>query len=130
MAPDLLLSWVGGFYMKALNLTLIAGLVGFGLFVTPMTKGSTEVANLTGCLARGDSAREYSLTDENGTTYGLVPDARINASMRRHVGQTVSVSGWVIKAKREQRESRESGAPVDNEYLRVNNVKKISPSCQ
>jgi hypothetical protein len=116
--------------MKARNLTLMAGLVGVGLFVTPTTKASTEVANLTGCLALGDRAHQYSLKDENGTTYGLVPDASINASMKRHVGQTVNVSGWVIKAKKEQREARESGTPVDNEYLRVNHVKKISPSCQ
>lgn len=99
MAPDLLLSWPGGFYMKALNLTLITGLVGFGLFVTPMTKGSTEVANLTGCPARGDRAHQYAPKDENGTTYGLVPYKGIN--MRKHVGETVNISGWVIKGKKE-----------------------------
>jgi hypothetical protein len=128
MAPHLHLWWLGGFNMKALNLTVMAGLMGFGLFVTPMTKGSTEVSNLTGCLARGDRAHQYSLTDSNGTTYGLLPDKGID--MKRHVGQTVNVSGWVIKAKKEQREAQESGTPVDNEYLRVNHVKKISPSCQ
>jgi hypothetical protein len=114
--------------MKALNLTLIAGLVAFGLSVTPMAKGSTEVANLTGCLAQGARAHQYSLTDDNGTTYGVVPYRDIN--MKKHVGQTVRVEGWVIKAKREQREASESGAPVDNEYLQVNQVKKVNPSCQ
>jgi hypothetical protein len=114
-------------FMKALNLTLIAGLAAFGLFVAPMAKASTEVANLTGCLAQGARAHQYSLTDSNGTTYGLLPDKGID--MKRHVGQTVNISGWVIKAKREQREAQESGAPVDNEYLRVNHVKKVSPSC-
>jgi hypothetical protein len=114
--------------MKALHLTLIAGLIGFGLFVTPpVTNASTEVANLTGCLVRGDRAHQYSLTDVNGTTYGLVPYKDIN--MRKHVGQTVNITGWVIKAKREQREARESGTPAANEYLQVNRVKKVSPSC-
>jgi hypothetical protein len=113
--------------MKALNLTLIAGLIGFGLFVTPMTKGSTEVANLTGCLVRGDRVHQYSLTDENGMTYGLVPYKGVN--MKKHVGETVRITGWVIKAKKEQREARESGTSVDNEYLRVNQVKRVSPSC-
>jgi hypothetical protein len=114
--------------MKALNLTVIAGLLGFGFFVTSTTKGSTEVANLTGCLARGARAHQYSLTDENGTTYGLLPDATVN--MKKHVGETVRVTGWVIKAKREQREAQETGTPADNEYLRVNQVKRVSPSCQ
>ena len=128
MARCMLLSRVGGFlFMKALNLTLIAGLAAFGLLVTPMVKASTEVANLTGCLAQGARAHQYSLTDDNGTTYGLVPYRDIN--MKRHVGQTVQVTGWVIKAKKEQREATESGAPVDNEYLRVNRVKKVSQSC-
>jgi hypothetical protein len=113
--------------MKALNFTVIAGLVGFGLFVTPVTKGSTEVANLTGCLARGDRAHQYSLKDENGTTYGLLPDRGIN--MKKHVGETVKVTGWVIKAKKEQSEAQESGTPADNQYLRVNQVKRVSPSC-
>jgi hypothetical protein len=113
--------------MKAINSTLIAGLVGFGLLVTPTTKASTEVANLTGCLVRGDRPHQYSLTDNNGMTYGLVPYRDIN--MKRHVGQTVNISGWVIKGKREQREARESGTPVANEYLRVNGVKRVSPSC-
>jgi hypothetical protein len=126
MAPDMLLYWLGGISMKALNLTVVSALVGFGILVTPMA-GSTEVANLTGCLARGDRAHQYSLTDGNGTTYGLVPYRDIN--MKKHVGQTVRVTGWVIKAKKEQREARESGAPVDNEYLRVNQVKKVSQSC-
>ncbi|HEY3824414.1 MAG TPA: hypothetical protein VGL82_07630 [Bryobacteraceae bacterium] len=113
--------------MKAINSTLIAGLVGFGLLFTPTTKASTEVANLTGCLVRGDRPHQYSLTDNNGTTYGLVPSREVN--MKRHVGQTVNISGWVIKAKREQREARESATPATNEYLRVNRVKRISPSC-
>jgi hypothetical protein len=127
MAPGMLLCWLGDFIMKALNLTLIAGLAAFGFFVTPMTKASTEVANLTGCLAQGAKAHQYSLTDENGTTYGLLPYRDIN--MRKHVGQTVRVEGWVIKAKKEQHEAQESGTPVNNEYLRVNRVKKVGPSC-
>jgi hypothetical protein len=114
--------------MRGLNLTLMAGLIGFGFFITPTTKGSTEVANLTGCLVRGDRVHQYSLTDGNGTTYGLLPYKGIN--MKKHVGETVRVTGWVIKAKKEQREAQDTGNPVDNEYLRVNQVKTVSASCQ
>jgi len=113
--------------MRAINLlTLIAGLVSFGVFITP-ARATTEIANLTGCLARGARAHQYSLKDDNGTTYGLLPSSGLN--MKRHVGQKVMITGSVIKAKREQREARESGAVPENEYLRVDQVKKVSASC-
>jgi hypothetical protein len=113
--------------MKAINSTLIAGLVGFGLLFTPTTKASTEVANLTGCLVRGDRPHQYSLTDSNGMIYGLVPYRGIN--MKRHIGQTVNIEGWVIKGDRERRQARDSATPVASEYLRVNRVKRVSSSC-
>ncbi len=113
--------------MKAIKLTLIAGVVTAGLFVPPVTKASSEIANVTGCLVQGDRIHQFSLTDENGTTYGLVPGK--NVTMKRHVGQKVAVTGQVIKAKREQREAREDGKPVDNDYLRVDQVKRVEGSC-
>jgi hypothetical protein len=113
--------------MKSINLTLIAGLVTLGLFVPPMTKASTEMANVTGCLVRGDRVHQYALTDANGTTYGLEPGP--NVAMKKHVGQMVAVTGQMIKAKREQREAREDGKPVANDYLRVDRVKRVDGSC-
>jgi hypothetical protein len=114
--------------MKSIKHTLIAGLVAVGLFVPPITKAGTELANVTGCLAQGDRVHRYSLTDQNGTTYGLVPGP--NVVMKRHVGEKVAVTGEMIKGKREQREAVNSGTPVDNDYLRVTYVKVISRSCQ
>jgi hypothetical protein len=45
--------------MKSINLTLIAGQVTVGLFAPPTTKASTEMANVTGCLVRGDRVHRY-----------------------------------------------------------------------
>lgn len=121
--------------MKALNLNLIAGIFGVGLLLTPVTqaqtvtppKGSTTTVNVTGCLAQGPKAHEYSIKDTNGTSYGLLPDRGIR--MKRHVGQEVMITGNQIKAKKEIREANESGTPADNEYLRVYQLKKVSGSC-
>jgi len=113
--------------MKYINLNLIAGLVGIGLFVSPMTKADTEFANVTGCLMSGDRAHQYSLTDANGTTYGLVPGP--NVVMKKHVGQRVAVTGEMIKGKKEQREAADAGKPLDNEYLRVTRVKRVDGTC-
>ena len=62
------------------------------------------------------------------TTSGLVPGP--NVVMKKQVGEKIAVTGQMIKGKREQREANESGTPVDNDYLRVTYVKKISGPCQ
>jgi len=112
--------------MKVTRLLSMAGFVGAALLIAPATEANT-VVNVTGCLATGSQAHEYSIKDDNGTTYGLVPSNGIN--MKRHVGQKVLITGSEIKAKREQREAQQSGTPVDNEYLRVTHVTKVSTSC-
>jgi hypothetical protein len=105
---------------------LIAGLIGFGLFATsgiqaqtPVPKGASETVNTTGCLVRTDKAHQYSVTDNTGKTFELLPDNGIN--MRKHVGQTVMVTGTVTKRRR--------GESQGVEYLRVNQLKRVQPSC-
>jgi hypothetical protein len=105
---------------------LIAGLIGFGLFATsatqaqsPAPKGASEIINTTGCLVRTDKAHQYSMTDETGKTFELLPDNGIN--MKKHVGQKVMVTGTVTK--------RRKGESAGVEYLRVNQVKRVDASC-
>jgi hypothetical protein len=118
--------------MKTSNFKLIA-LASFGLLLMPSlatrsseAKASTTI-NTVGCLARGETPHEYSVTNGTGTTYGLLPENGIN--MSKHVGEKVMITGTVTKAKRERREARESGTPADNQYLRVDQIKMVSPSC-
>ena len=105
---------------------LIAGLIGFGLFATsatqaqtPVPKGASEIINTTGCLVRTDKAHQYSVTDDSGKTFELVPDNGIN--MKKHVGQKVMITGTETRRKKGEREGVE--------YLRVNQVKRIDASC-
>jgi hypothetical protein len=118
--------------MKTSNFKVIA-LASFGLLFMPgiATHSSDAQASTTintvGCLARGEMPHEYSVTTANGATYGLLPENGINIS--KHVGEKVMVTGTVTKAKRARREATESGAPADSQYLRVEQVKMVSPSC-
>jgi hypothetical protein len=105
---------------------LVAGLIGFGLFATsaiqaqtPVPKGASETINTTGCLVRTDKAHQYSVTDDAGKTFELLPDKGIN--MKKHVGQKVMITGTVTK--------RTKGESEGVEYLRVNQVKRVDASC-
>ena len=105
---------------------LIAGLIGFGLFATsatqaqtPVPKGASEIVNTTGCLVRADKAHRYSMTDDSGKTFELIPDNGVN--MKKHVGQKVMITGTETKVKRGEREGVE--------YLRVNQVKRVDSAC-
>jgi hypothetical protein len=108
------------------KLNLIAGLIGFGLFATsaiqaqaPVPKGASETINMTGCLVRTDKAHQYSVTDDTGKTFELLPDNGVN--MKKHVGQKVMITGTVTKEKK--------GAREGVEYLRVNQVKRLDAAC-
>jgi hypothetical protein len=99
---------------------LIAGLIGFGLFATSATQAQTsETVNTTGCLVRTDKAHLYSVTDDTGKTFELIPDSGVN--MKKHVGQKVMITGTETKRKKGERDGVE--------YLRVNQVKRVNASC-
>jgi len=98
---------------------LIPGLIGFGLFATSAIQGASETINTTGCLVRTDKSHQYSVTDDTGKTFELLPDNGIN--IKKHVGQKVMITGTVTKRKKRESEG------VD--YLRVNQVKRVDGSC-
>jgi hypothetical protein len=104
---------------------LITGLIGFGLFATSAIQAQTPkdasvTVNTTGCLVRADRAHQYSMTDDTGKKFELIPDNGVN--MKRHVGQKVMVTGTETMRKRGEREGVE--------YLRVNQVKRVDAACQ
>jgi hypothetical protein len=112
--------------MKNSNFKATIGLAACFLAV-PALKAAM-IVNMNGCLARGESAHEYTMTDNSGERYGLLPERGIN--VRKHVGQEVMVTGDVIKAKKERREASKNGNPLDDQYLRVYQIKRMSQSCQ
>lgn len=105
--------------MKKSNLTAKIGLAAC-LLAVPVLNASTTI-NMRGCLARSAKAHEYTATDNSGKTFGLIAEPGVN--MHKHVGQEVMITGNVTKSKRTRRVAAD-------EYLRVNQIKEVSASCQ
>ncbi|HEY1343297.1 MAG TPA: hypothetical protein VGF59_37605 [Bryobacteraceae bacterium] len=115
--------------MKMLRLIPVAAMLA--IFCVPSLPAQTEkhsksekTATVTGCLAKGDQANEYKITDK-GVTYNLFSTA--NVSMAEHVGHKVTVTGKLTGAK----ESDSNAANrTTEERLDVNNLKMVSTACQ
>ena len=65
---------------------------------TPFALGKTkaEVRDITGCLSKGDSAHEFLLTGNDGSTWE-VRSSRV--VLAKHVGHTITATGVVSHAK-------------------------------
>src|SRR5438105_1180271 len=53
-------------------------------------------ATVTGCLAQGDEANEFSIKGEDGKTYGLRSS---NVKLSEHLNHKVTVTGKVTSEK-------------------------------
>jgi len=97
---------------------------------------SAEVRTLTGCLSRGDSAHEYKLTTENGSTWEL---HSTKVKLSPHAGHTVTVTGKVRaadlhgakeKVKDEMKEHGMDKDSTEHGHLKVTNISMVSDSCK
>ena len=119
--------------MRLINSTVLAmTLVGAGLTYAPAataqqkSTGNAPVT-VTGCLAQGDEANEYSIKDENGKTYGLL-GSRVN--MKTHVGHKVTVTGTLAKEnERNEKKEAKAGHAEESEHLRVTGLTMVSTTC-
>lgn len=116
--------------MVAVSTLLIVPVIGSG-----QDKGA-EVRTLTGCLSRGDSAHEYKLTTENGSTWELYSKT---VKLAPHSGHTVTVTGKVRaadlheakeKVKDEMKEHGVDKDATEHGHLNVTNVSMVSDSCK
>ena len=100
-------------------------------------KSKAEVRSITGCLSKGDSANEYLLAGNDGSTW----EVRSNNAVKLadHVGHTVTLKGVVANAKAHNlKEDAKTGAAdagvkkTDNEHghLKVTNLTMVSESCK
>src|ERR1700686_2327386 len=61
------------------------------------TKSKGEVRSITGCLSKGDSANEFLLTANDGSTWEVHSNNAVD--LASHVGHTVEAKGVVSHAK-------------------------------
>ena len=98
---------------------------------TPKEDKSAEVRNVTGCLAKGDSAGEFKVTANDGSTWEVKSKT---VKLSPHIGHTVTVTGAVWHpdmhgAKEKAKETMDADAK-EHGHLNVTKVEMVSDSCK
>jgi hypothetical protein len=127
--------------MKLTNTLLVLVLGAFGIScafaqaTTSDSKGKAAARTITGCLAQGDSAKEFDLKANDGSTWELKSD---QVALADHVGHTVSVTGVVSNAKMHNLKedakdaAKDTGMKKSNTehgHMTVTDVQMVSNSC-
>jgi len=101
-----------------------------------LAKEKADVRDVTGCLSKGDDAKEFLLTGNDGSTWEVRSS---KVALSKHVGHTVTATGVVSNAtmhnmKEDAKEAaKDSGMKkTDNEHghLKVTAVQMVSDSCK
>ena len=98
---------------------------------TPKQDKSADVRNITGCLSKGDSANEFKIAGDDGSTWELKSKT---VKLSPHVGHTVTVTGEVWHpdmhgAKEKAKEAMDADAK-ERGHLKVTKVEMVSDSCK
>ena len=113
-------------------LAFVLALVAYG---TPRASAQEKTAGgkttVTGCLQKGDEPGEYSITGEDGKTYGLRSRA---VKLSEHLGHKVTVTG-TLRAESAEKEKGEAAEHEKKEAteagdIRVAGLKMVSDKCQ
>ena len=105
---------------------------------TPFALGKAkgEVRDITGCLSKGDSAHEFLLTGNDGSTWE-VRSSRV--ALAKHVGHTIAATGVVSHAKLHNMKedtkemAKDAGmkkSDAEHGHMKITAVKMVSDSCQ
>jgi hypothetical protein len=116
---------------------LCLALVALAAFAGPaQAKSKSDVRTITGCLSKGDSAKEFLLTGQDGSTWEVRSSAVPLAS---HVGHTVTATGVVSNAtmhnmKEDTKDmAKDSGMKKSNAehgHMKITDLKMVSESCK
>ena len=110
--------------MKVLHgCVLTAGLLLMSSAQAREKKGDN--VTVTGCLVKGDEAGEYSITGDNGKTFGLRSS---KIKLADHLGHKVTVVGSISKLENPKKEEAKTGKREVGD-LRVTNLTMVSTSC-
>src|SRR5258708_5486379 len=80
---------------------------------------------VTGCLVKGDEAGEYSITGEDGKTYGLRSS---KVKLSEHLGHKVTVAGKISKLENPKKEEAKTGKRELGD-LSITSLTMVSTSC-
>jgi len=128
--------------LKMSSLLLGVMLVAFGSIWTIAqtassdTKSKSNTRTITGCLSKGDSAKEYLLTANDGSTWEVRGDA---VSLADHVGHTVAATGVVknTTAHNLKEDAKDAAADAhmkkgnsEHGHMTITDVQMVSESCE
>jgi hypothetical protein len=114
---------------------LILALSAWTLAATAQDSTSTaknSTTTVTGCIAKGQEANGFTLTDSNGKVWELFGHA---VNLSDHVGHKVTLTGrersasQAKEAKLQPTEMKESNGKANSD-LWVKSLKMVSESCQ
>ncbi len=125
-------------WSRLLLCVVLAGLTSaWALAQDTDAKSKDAVRTITGCLTNGDSANEYLLTGNDGSTWEI--HANNSVDLASHVGHTVAAKGVVSNAKMHDMKedakdaAHDSGMKKSNTehgHLEVTHVRMVGESCQ
>jgi hypothetical protein len=124
--------------MKNLLTTFALVAVGFACMANAQsssTSSSASPVTVTGCLAQGADASEFTIRDSNGKTYDLM-SSKVN--LKSHLNHEISVTGTPTtgaSGSRANTGGSSSGSSAmsssgANERIEVSDVKMISTTCK
>ena len=100
------------------------------------SKSKSEARSITGCLAKGDSANEFVLTANDGSTWEM--HANNTVDLASHVGHEVTVTGAVSNStmhnlKEDTKDvAKDTGVKKNNAehgHLKPTGVQMVSDTC-
>jgi hypothetical protein len=125
-------------WSRLLLCVVLAGLTSaWALAQDTDAKSKGDVRSITGCLSKGDSAKEYLLTGTDGSTWEV--HANNSVDLASHVGHTVEAKGVVTNAKMHNMKedakdaAKDSGMKknaTEHGHLKVTDVRMVGESCQ
>ena len=122
--------------MKTKTNSVILCLIVIAVSILALAKSKADVRDVTGCLSKGDSAREFLLTGNDGSTWE-VRSSRV--ALGKHVGHVITATGVVSHAKMHNMKedvkeaAKDSGmkkSDAEHGHMKVTSVKMVSDSCQ
>ena len=127
--------------MKAIGVALACGLLlitvgSSAQDTTSSGKSKSADRTVTGCLAKGDSSKEFLLNGKDGSTWNLKSD---QVALADHVGHTVTVKGVVsnVTMHNMKEEAKDAAADAgmkkenaEHGDMQVASLKMVSGSCK
>ena len=113
---------------------LLCFVLAFSMFTLAQSK--SNVREVTGCLSKGDSAKEFLITGNDGSTWEVRSD---KVALAEHVGHTVTATGVVSNAKMHNMKedakeaAKDSGikkSDSEHGHMTITDVKMVSDSCK